>query len=319
MSFEIDRGGWTEDELAAGVHILASGLVRPENDDDDDYWDCGASNWEALFDEAGAELLIGALFTPAEVRARISQYVLEGERELIIKRYAHRERLPAEFTSAAGRSDAIPILIKSFLRKVLRVFPRQDLANEILALSSELHHNCEKKTVFDRVGVIQAYIHRKADETNGAGAHLDLPNGIIRHVLSSCRLHLSIQDMFGQSITYWSVVWDAEVARSQEEAANPKAGFIPVGKRRTKYWRVPQMKPLTHFSSRKCRGILNELAKLPLQMPVEEYRRCALQALHADPEAARPKQPKWQAIAGRGALSGPASPPLWSDGGDIPF
>lgn len=284
MSYDADDNWYLSREELDSGGLRFSGIVPDEDEPDDELSGSGSTNWETMFDKEGAQLLITALSSPAEIRARLSQYVLEGEKDLIITRYSRRERLPAEFRAAAERADAIPILLKSFLKKVVRLFPDQSLLTEIMAFSSTLKHNHAKKTVFDRVGDVQAYLHSKADEQQGPGAHLDLPSALMGNVLSSCRLHLSLQDMFGASTTYWSVVWDSEVARSAQEAAQPTAGFIPVGKKRIKLWRVPKMKPITHFASPQSRGILNELSRLCAEVPVDEYRVLALQALHTAPE-----------------------------------
>jgi len=290
MSFEVSRDGWTEDELAAGVHFLASGLIEPDFEDDDDFFSQSEGEWQAtgwvvLFDKAGAEMVVSSLSSTFDVRTRLSQYVLEGEKKLIVDRYANRERLPAEFRAVAERSDAISILIKSFLRKVLGLNPTQGLESEILALNSALHCNYDRRTVYERVGAIQKYIHHKADEARRSRSHLDLPGKVMRYLLSTSRLHLSLQDMFGASTTYWSVIWDAEIAASAQEAVKPGFGFIPVGKVRFKLWRVPQMKPLTHFASRQSRAILKELGKLPLDMPLDDYRQSALEAMSVKEEA----------------------------------
>jgi hypothetical protein len=289
MSFEIDCAGWTEDELAAGVHILAAGLVDDSRYDDGRRLRQGAGRrvnlWRELFDKEGAEVLVSTLASTAEIRTRLSQYLLEGEKERIVERYAHRERLPGELRAAAQRSDAIPILIKAILRKVLGINPTHEVVREILELSEALQLNRDSKTVYDRVGDIQAYIHRKADESHYPGTHLDLPKEGMRHLLSSCRLHLSLQDMFSIPTRYWEVIWDAETAAAAQEAANPSFGFIPIEGRRIRLWRVSQMKPLTHFASPQKRAVLSELWRLPLDMAVEAYRTCALAALgaQADP------------------------------------
>lgn len=313
MSYEVDRGGWTEDELAAGVHILASGFVTPEFEEEDESWPPTAWDSEALFDAAGAELLVGALLLQTEIRKQLAHYVLEGEKHLIIERYARRERLPAEFTAAAARPDAIPILIKSFLKKVLRAYPSENLAKEIMAFSSALLLNEEQRTSFDRVGSVQAYIHAKADETQGPAAHLDLPSKLMKNLLSSCRLHLGLQDMFGAPPAYWNEIWDTEIARSEKEALQPKAGFIPIGKRRIQLWRVPQLKPLTHFACRQTRNVLNGLAKLPMELPVEEYRALALSTLSADLEAEPLAPQRSQSRPKRNTYrhDGPAPPDQW--------
>ena len=291
MSYGIDRAGWTDDEIAAGVHIAVALGRWPGEDFEDENVGYGArpfsaadevraSEWQALFDESGAELLVILLSTTSEVRMRLSQYILEVEKEQIVDRYSNRERLPAEFKAAALRSDAVPILIKSFLAKVLGVYPAPQVNNEILELSSATSRNGERRPAYDRVGDIQKYLHRKADEARGPGAHLDLPGKVMRHLLSSSRLHISLHDMFGSSTAYWETIWDAEMAASMREAATPRAGFIPVDKRRIRQWRVPQLKPLTHYATRRARSILRALSNISLELPLDEYRLFALAALN---------------------------------------
>lgn len=284
MSFEIDREGWTPDEIAAGVHVAVA-LTNWEYDNPGhEFESCEEPSdfdWRDLFDHDGAALLISSISTAAEIRTRLSQYTLEREREQIAHRYSLRERLPAEFMAAALRSDALPILIKSFLGKVLNVYPAPKVNNEILELSADIRRNSDRRTAFERVGEIQKYLHRKTDEARGTGAHLDLPNKVMRHILSSSRLHIGLQDMFAVSTAYWTTIWDAETAASISEVASPNAGFIPDRKRRIRLWRVPQLKPITFYASRYARAVLQELGEISTNVSVDDYRTSALAALHA--------------------------------------
>lgn len=289
MSFGVDRAGWTDNEIAAGVYKLVNSSQWPDDhnvgygtsppDATDEFL---PSEWRPAFDKAGAELLVSSLSTTSEVRMRLSQYILEVEKEQIVDRYSNRERLPAEFKAAALRSDAVPVLIKSFLTKVLGVYPAPEVHSEILELSSAASRNAGRRPAYDRVGDVQSYIHRKADETRGSGAHLGLPSKVMRHLLSSCRLHISLQDIFGSSSDYWETIWDAEMAASLRETSAPGAGFIPVDKRRIRQWRVPQLKPLTHYASLHARFILGLLSNISLELPLGEYRLFALAALNGE-------------------------------------
>lgn len=298
FSFECDRSGFTEHEIAVGLHVamelgywpgdeVDDERARPKEALDDDESESPEEAldhvWLEPFDYEGAELLISSLSTTADIRMRMSQYILEGEREQIAYRYSLRERLPAEFLAAALRSDALPILIKSFLRKILKIYPTTEVNSEIMGLSEAIRRNGSRRTGYERVGDIQLYLHRKADEALGAGAHLDLPNKVVRHLLSSSRLHIGLQDMFAESTAYWATIWDAETAASISEAQSPNAGFIPDGKRRLRLWRVPQMKPITWYASSSARGVLHEIGRLSLETPVDDYRTFALAALRAEP------------------------------------
>jgi hypothetical protein len=178
-----------------------------------------------------------------------------------------------------------------------------------MGISEAIRRNDNRRTAYERVGDIQQYLHRKADETRGAGARLDLPNKMVRHLLSSSRLHIGLRDMFSESTTYWETIWDAETAASISEAESPNAGFIPDRKRRIRLWRVPQMRPITWYASRSAREVLLELGKISLEAPVDDYRTFALAALRGEPVVQSGKHTQNQ--------TGGPTPPLLSD--EIPF
>lgn len=290
MSFGIR---WTDREIAAGVPgLFGSDRFSSEEVEDQAAGDraersraageLDPGEWEPVFDEAGAELLVSLLPTTLEVRMRVSQYILEAEKEQIVDGYAKRERLPAEFKAAALRADAVPVLIKSFLAKALGIYPNPEVNSEILDLSSATIRNEFRRPAYERVSDIQKYIHHKAEEARGSGAHLGLPNKFMRYLLSSCRLHLSLQDLFGPSTAYWETIWDAEISASSREVETPSSGFMPADKRRIDHWRAPHKKPLTHYARSRTRTILQSLSNISLERPLDEYRKAALAAVRGE-------------------------------------
>lgn len=281
---------WTDDELAAGVHHLFGSrqLTSAEHFDEQARIralagragdETSPDEWQPKFDEAGAQLLVSQLPTTSQIRIALCHYILESEKEQLVDRYARRERLPTEFKAAAMRPDALPVLIKSFLAKFLALYPSPGVHTEILDLSSRAIQNDMRRTAYDRVGDIQKYIHNKADALWGPDGHAELPSKAMQYLLSSCRLHISLQDLFGSSAAYWETIWDAEISASAQEAESPRAGFVPAGKRHIENWRVRHKQPLTHYATPKTRGVLRALGDISLELPLAEYRATALAAL----------------------------------------
>lgn len=272
MSYTIDDSGWTELEISIGLP-MAMEIGWPE----DEFSDPSRNDeWRPSFNIENIEILVSGLNTPTEVRSRISQFLIENERDEISLRYAQKEGLPDEFRIASLRNDAIPILIKSYIRKILEVYPDEEVNSKIIKLTKEINENSNKRTPFERIKSIQEYIHNVADEYHGKGSHLDLPTKPTRNLLSACRLHIGLKESIAPGTIYWGGIWDSENNDSETEYNNPKAGFIPNNKKRMKWWRVPQMKPISNYASRETRMILKNLSEIPVAMDIDSYRQAAI-------------------------------------------
>ncbi|MGJ4727902.1 hypothetical protein [Luteimonas sp. SDU101] len=274
MTYFDELGGFTDDEIAAGVPRLVYG----RSDADGPRAGGAESPLYRSVDQVTARILVSPLQSQNAVLSRLSQYVVDGEKDAIVARYAAREELPGEFVSAAIRPDGAVILLKGGLRKLAEIYPSPEIVAGIVELNDRLHRNADQRTVYARVGGVQAFFHAMAHQ-DAPGSQLDLPNRHMRHVLSAMRLHLSLRGMFGGSPGYWETIWKAEIAAAEEEVESPGAGFIPIGKRRIRLWRVPQMKPLSHFASPTARAILYALHAVPTSLPLPRYRDAAIQAL----------------------------------------
>lgn len=274
MTYFDQLGGFTDDEIAAGV----PGLVYGRSDAYEPRTSKVDSALYRAVDQVTARILVSPLQSPDAVLSRLSQYVVDGEKDAIVARYAAREQLPGEFVAAAIRPDGAVILLKGGLKKLAEIYPSPEIVASIVELNDRLHRNADQRTVYARVGDVQCFFHAMAHQDT-PGSQLDLPNRLMRHVLSAMRLHLSLRGMLGDSPGYWETIWKAEIAAAGEEAENPGAGFIPIGKRRIRLWRVPQMRPLTHFASPTARAILETLHALPRDLPLPRYRDASIHAL----------------------------------------
>ena len=269
MSYIINNSGYTEHEISIGLPFSMAKGYWAHDDNHEEIEDCG---WAPNIETESLEILTSNTESAIELRAIISRFLIETERPHISLRYAKRERLPEEFRIAALRNDAAPILVKSYLRKILKIYPDDEVNSEIIKLTQGIYENLGNKTTFDRVGEIQSFIHSVADKTNGGGACLDLPSQSTRNLLSACRLHIGLKDSIDPGTKYWGRIWDAENSASEKEYKNPEAGFIPDRKKRIKWWRVPQMKPVSSYASSATRSILQRLAQLPYETDIQRYR-----------------------------------------------
>lgn len=269
MSYIIDNSGYTEHEISIGLPFgIAKGYLA-HGGNHGEIEDC---EWSPNIETESLEILTYNIESPIVLRAIISRFLIEAERTNISFRYAKRERLHEEFRIAALRNDAVPILMKSYLRRILKIYPDDEVNLEIIKLTRDIYENLGNKTTFDRVGEIQGFIHSVADKTNGDGACLDLPILPTRNLLSACRLHIGLKDSIDPGTKYWGKIWDAENSASEKEYKNPGAGFIPDRKKRIKWWRVPQMKPVSSYASSATRSILQQLSQLPYETSIQRYR-----------------------------------------------
>lgn len=279
MSYE----GWTELERKAGLPFI-------DDDIDDDLDESRlrpngrtrrngraflsrANARGAISESPDAGKLAEKCASKFEVRMRLSRVMLLTDFEEMINRYAARERLPAEFVATALRMDAIAILLKTFLREAIGIYATKPVLSRILRAENSICSTGSSKTTFERVGFLQEILHQWAIEVRGSGGQLDLSPRLMSHILSSARLHLALKAIYGESPEYWGSIWDEEMAASKREKIDPQAGFIPPGKRRIRDWRVLQKKPLTHYASEEVRAALDEIAALPGDVSLREYRQ----------------------------------------------
>lgn len=260
MSYDNCDEGWTELEISSGIPSLVWG-------------DGGCAREIDVKSRFNIEDMVSKGWDVPEVRCLVSKALTDGSHYYMAKRYSDRERLPYDFQLAAKESRAISILIKGLMKKGMSLFPGRILNNEISQLEHMVSRVLVGSTVYDRVGMIQNYIHLKADELWGEGGRNELPSNLMKNVLSAARLHLELDGMINHPREYWCRVWDAERRQIEVELLSPAEGFIVPGKTKQLVWRSSKMVPLTNFSGRKIREALVNISRIPMDTEIGRYRK----------------------------------------------
>lgn len=282
------NGAWTELERAAGIPALAEfghGSVLYERDDDNDPHD--DSPRQLILSLTLAKNLLASkmgqrvcdLTSNRAIRSRICVALARMSKDEIFGRYSARERLPGDFLYAAERSSGLSIILKDYISRTCTEshwYKSKYRADELI---SRLHKNVDLLTAYERVAQIQSFVHTETESALGTGAHHRLPRARTRWLLSASRLHLSWRDMTENSETYWNELWDKEVAAASEEMRSPAQGYIPINRKRIELWRVPHLKPLTEFSKRRFRARFEAISKVPVDLPVADFRVEALRSV----------------------------------------
>lgn len=273
------RGYLTELEIESGVYSILYG--KTEDEDFPSYTEeaNGPHRGKHSIDPAslkeGAKIIAG-LENRKQIQQRLIHKLLRDETDYAITRYLVKEAVPAEYGRIVKTGACIETLVKGIFYKVCKIRRSDSLDIEIAELCGALKKNERLSIVYDRVGMIQKFVHLKVDEICGEGSHVAIPAKHMKNLLSVARLHLNLSDLRSRDESY-SLYMDA-LSRSAAdfEYSNPKTTSLPAGKRFIPKWRVRHLKPLSHFYTRIVRQKIAGLRVLDEQLPLETYATAAL-------------------------------------------
>jgi hypothetical protein len=271
-----DLGCFTELEIAAGVPSLVFGPGRRYLKDKVNAEQKLAAEGICNEKKLTAVKLIAGVEEKSTIKDRILKKIYLDEIDYLIKRYAKKEALPAEHVHIVQQRNCLEILVKGFFRKVCKLDLDTYLSEKIDIFIKEILANKEHKIVYDRVGLVQNFIHNQVDYAYGKNEHCKLPRAHIKNLLSAARLHLNICDIkYSESNLLITIIQKSQVA-SDSELENPAVVKLMNGKKYMSTWRVKHMLPLTYYSRERIRDKANEIKDLSLELPLDEYQRCII-------------------------------------------
>lgn len=138
--------------------------------------------------------LIAGLNTQATIKEKTIEKLFKNNLDYMIFTYANQESLPYDYVYLSKQKECLQILIKSILKENGYILD-SNIISEITQFIKQIYTNTDMLIVYDRVGLIQKFIHNKIDEQNGIDAHLKLSSILMKHILSTARLHLNLQDI----------------------------------------------------------------------------------------------------------------------------
>jgi len=206
----------------------------------------------------------------------IHKLMLEGA-DYAISRYFRKELIPPNYSKIVKSNDCIEVLVKGIFYKICKIKHMDSLDLQIMELCEALRRNDACLIAYDRVGLIQKFIHGKVDEFCGEGSHEKISAKYMRNLLSVSRLHLNLSDLNAKDESY-SISMDAlSRSASNYEYVHPRATELPADKHFIPKWRVRHLKPLSHFDSQNNRRKISEIYTIDEQLPLAEYTQAALE------------------------------------------
>lgn len=138
--------------------------------------------------------LIAGLDSIVTIKEIVIKKLLLDNLDYMIFTYTKKESLPNSFMYISKQNSCISILIKGVLKKYKFIMDI-NIAKEIDELEKEIYINKDKLIVYDRVGIIQKFIHNKMNKKYGKNGYLKLSAILMKNTLSALRLHLNIHDI----------------------------------------------------------------------------------------------------------------------------
>jgi len=128
------------------------------------------------------------------IKNRILKYLYNAKLEENINKYAEKEGLTSVFIDMAKQKEGLLIVLKNFFIQDCNYIPSNSLVNTLKEFCAYIYKNEKNRIIYDRVSVVQKFIHNKVQEISGRDKHLNLDKCKMKNVLSAVRLHLEIYD-----------------------------------------------------------------------------------------------------------------------------
>lgn len=283
-----DTEGLSETEIASGCRwSMLDHVEYAEEDYVEDDYDCGhekARSDEDDFPEVplpwgvkntfawkdGAKALSG-LANNRAIRQRLIYKLMRDGKDEAIGQYLFLESIPPYYESIIKSDSCLEILIQGIFYKVCKIEYRPQLNELIKSICNRVKKNTEKLIVYDRVGLIQKFIHTQVDDIFGANVHTRIPTKQMRNLLGAARLNLHLHDVESKDENYIVYMNELSYAASDIEYHHPRPASPFPGKRLIPLWRVRHLKPLTNFYSKKKREAIKNISELDVNLPSDEY------------------------------------------------
>jgi hypothetical protein len=223
-----------------------------------------------------AAKIIAGLKSRKQIKQRLVNKLMREETNYAISRYFYREGVPSDYWNIVESDDCIESMVKGIFYKVTGIKHSDKLDIEVLELCVAIKKNVSLLIVYDRVGLVQKFVHSKVDEFCGQGSHGDIPKNHMRNLLAVARLHLYLSDHQSKDHSYSLYMDELSKLASDLEYYNPKATVLPTGKRFIPKWRVRHLQPLSYFYTEIVRWKIDKIKTLDERLPLDVFGDAAL-------------------------------------------
>lgn len=233
-----------------------------------------------------AARIVAGLTVKSAVRAKLVQRLMREETTAAIAWYLQHERIPAPYHALVRLDDCIEILVRGIFYKVAALPRKAALDTEIARLCASLKANGEKLIAYERVGMLQRFVHEKLRLHGDTSKVERLRVEPMRCLLSVARLHLNLVDLEERDPGHAMYMNEVSNARAALEYLSPSPPSLAVeGKKVYPRWRVRHLRPLSYFYRRKARRRLSALLALDIELAFNAYVEAACRDFALDGDA----------------------------------
>lgn len=233
-----------------------------------------------------AARIIAGLTVKSAVRAKLVHYLMREETDAAIASYIRLERIPPAYHALVKLDDCLEILVRGIFYKVAALPRKAALDAEASRLCASLKANEEKLIVYERVGMLQRFVHENLRLHGNPGTVERIRVEPMRCLLSTARLHLNLVDLQARDPGYSVYMNEVSSARASLEYLSPSPPPIAVeGKRFYPRWRVRHLRPLSYFYCRKAKRRLSALLTLDIELDFDAYVEAACRGFALDGDA----------------------------------
>ncbi|MFH0257076.1 hypothetical protein ACGRL8_08495 [Vibrio rumoiensis] len=231
---------------------------------DEVYWD-----WDAEQDVEGAftaeqeiimaeEVIFSKRFNSSEAyRTHHFFDILDSNMPYIATRYCRYEGLSKDYSEVAMQNNvlkdiifihAIDLSINFTLEHIVKL-------NDIVL---NIYHNKNRKSVYNRVGTLQHFLHKCTAENGKKVESLD--REVMRKLLSLSRLHIAISDIRKKNI---DLIKDELLQNHLDlKKDSPSPYVVMLNRQYIHHWEKRHLKSLLHFCPQVERSTLKGLLNL---------------------------------------------------------
>lgn len=224
-----------------------------------------------------AAKIIAGLESKKLIKLKLIHRLMLDETHYAISRYLKKESIPPHYSKIVESHNCIEVLIKGFFYMICKIKYSSSLDLKIAQLYEAIKKNNAQLIVYDRVSLIQKFIHGEMDRLYGEGSCNKIPANHMRILLSVSRLHLNLSDLTSKDESYSVYIDELSMSAANFEYFNPRVTELREGQHFIPRWRVRHIKPLSYFYTKSKRLKIARIYNLDEQLPLEEYSQAALE------------------------------------------
>lgn len=257
---------WTENEIEAGIPSIWGRDIN-KNEQSTDKYSCymfgdePESKYQVFFRaptendrvnfvsaefEFGLSKAIYALKNKEDIQKKVVNKLIYFGIDIAVRRYGKDESLPKRYQLLSQNKECLRLLLQDFFLCKENITLTPSLNNRLENFVNTLIKKDESKIAYQKVSELRDFIHHIVNLEKGDGAALLCDRKEMRLILSTARLHLSINELTKHHTTDLIGLQKRYISLKAVEAFLPTANDLP-GRKNIYRWRLRHYRSLLYY------------------------------------------------------------------------